>query len=91
MVGRSSTPTLDFENRLRKKTDLEVIQGFALRMIDWSYRYYEDGIAGLPYLPIRARFAVGAARWIYGEIGEDVRRLGTHAWDQRVGFGRRER
>ena len=39
---------------------------------------------GAARLPFRCRWAVLSAARIYGEIGREVRRRGTAAWDRRV-------
>lgn len=45
---------------------------------------YQSGEQGLVYLPLRAALAAAAARYIYGAIGDKVRRRGAQAWDSRV-------
>jgi len=54
------------------------------RMLSEADHFYASGEAGLKYLPWRAALAAGAARFIYAEIGQLVRRRGVHAWDQRA-------
>ncbi len=44
------------------------------RLLELAERYYRSGESGLRALPWRCSFAVGAARWIYAEIGRVIAR-----------------
>jgi len=59
------------------------------RLLDEADRYYRSARYGLPALPIRAAWAIAAARRIYRRIGTKVRQQGTHAWDARVRVSKR--
>ncbi len=54
------------------------------RLLDEAERYYRSGDAGLRYLSFRPACAVLSARKVYSEIGNEVRRRGNGAWDERV-------
>lgn len=54
------------------------------RLLDTADRYYVSARYGLPHLPLRAAWAVAAARSIYRDIGNIVRRRRDHAWDERA-------
>lgn len=56
----------------------------AKRLVDSAEVYEQRARQGVPALPFRCRLAVLAALRIYGAIGRRVRRLGSHAWDERV-------
>lgn len=45
---------------------------------------YKSGDEGLRYLGLRSALAVAIAREVYSAIGDEVRRLGVRAWDQRA-------
>jgi 15-cis-phytoene synthase len=59
------------------------------RLLDEADRYYRSARYGLPQLPLRAAWAIAAARRIYRKIGFVVRRRGAHAWDERAHVSRR--
>jgi 15-cis-phytoene synthase len=46
--------------------------------------YYASAVAGLAALPWRSAWAIAAARGVYRQIGVEVLKRGTHAWDERV-------
>ena len=54
------------------------------RLLDEADRYYGSANEGLRSLGFRSAWAVAAARAVYREIGEVVRRRGEKAWDERV-------
>lgn len=58
------------------------------RLLDTADRYYVSARYGLPHLPLRAAWAVAAARSIYRDIGNIVRRRRHRAWDKRAVVGR---
>jgi phytoene synthase len=49
------------------------------QLLEEAERYYDSGLAGLAYLPLRARVAIGVAGRIYREIGRRLIRHGCHA------------
>lgn len=63
----------------------------ALRMLDEADRYYQSSGPGVRRLPIRAGFAVAAARGVYRDIGRVVRTRGAKAWDERARTSRRRK
>jgi 15-cis-phytoene synthase len=59
------------------------------RLLTEADRYYRSARYGLPSLPIRAAWAIAAARRIYRQIGSVVRKRGARAWDTRAGVSHR--
>lgn len=59
----------------------------ARRMLDLADAYYDSASCGLGALPLRAAWAVGAARSVYRDIGGLVRQRGPSAWDTRAVVG----
>jgi phytoene synthase len=60
------------------------LYGVTRRLLDEADRYYVSARYGLPHLPLRAAWAVAAARRIYRDIGNILRRRRDHAWDRRA-------
>lgn len=56
----------------------------ALRLLDRAESYYSSAYGGLSALPWRSAWAIAAARRIYRDIGEKLRRNGPNAWENRV-------
>ena len=54
------------------------------RLLNLADRYYASAEWGIGQLPLRSAWAVCAARRVYREIGELVRRRGAAAWRQRT-------
>ena len=54
------------------------------RLLDEADRYYVSASAGVDRLDRRQAWSIESARLIYREIGSEVRRRGTAAWDRRV-------
>ena len=54
------------------------------RLLERSEPYYASAVDGLPALPFRCAWAIGAARGVYRQIGVEVAKLGSRAWDARV-------
>lgn len=54
------------------------------RLLDRADVRYRAGNGGFPGLPFRSAWAIAAARDIYREIGQVIRRRGEAAWDRRV-------
>lgn len=63
----------------------------ALRLLDEADRYYRSAGPGVRRLPIRAGFAVAAARGVYRDIGRVVRQRRSKAWDIRARTSRRRK
>jgi phytoene synthase len=61
-----------------------VMVELAQKLVARAEVYYQQGEKGLNDLPLAASLAVGAARWIYAEIGYKVIAQGPRAWDKRV-------
>lgn len=55
-----------------------------LRLLAEADRYYRSGDAGFWHLSLRSACAVSAARHVYAEIGNLLRKRGERAWDQRT-------
>ncbi len=85
-AGVAPTPSalLDEKNRA-------AVWSVALRTLEEADRYYRSSGPGVRRLPIRAGFAVAAARGVYRDIGRVVRKRGTHAWDERARTSRRRK
>jgi phytoene synthase len=54
------------------------------RLLDEAERYYASARHGLPALPMRAAWAIAAARRVYRDIGSVVRTRKHRAWDKRA-------
>ncbi len=63
----------------------------ALQLLDIAEPYYRSALAGLPALSLRSAWAIGAARRVYREIGQKLRREGPDAWAQRVSTSKAEK
>ncbi|WUR12938.1 15-cis-phytoene synthase CrtB [[Empedobacter] haloabium] len=57
----------------------------AARLVDHAEPYYASAAAGLAALPLRSAWAIATARYVYRQIGIEVKRRGPNAWDERVG------
>lgn len=62
----------------------EALFSVARRMIALADVYYESCMSGIAKLPLRSAWAIGTARAVYREIGDEVLRRGPAAWDRRV-------
>ncbi|MEM6650048.1 MAG: phytoene/squalene synthase family protein [Pseudomonadota bacterium] len=76
-VAPTAAAVLDRANR-------EAVWSVALRLLAEADRYYRSSGPGVRKLPIRAGFAVAAARGVYRDIGRVVRKRGVAAWDERA-------
>ena len=85
-AGVTPTPqgVLDPGNR-------RAVWGVAKRLLAEADRYYASSGPGVRRLPIRAGFAVAAARGVYRDIGRIVRLRGAEAWDERARTSRRRK
>jgi 15-cis-phytoene synthase len=63
----------------------------ARRALTEAERYYRSADVGVTSLSFRCAVAVGAARYIYSDIGTLVSRRGPAAWDERVFTPRRRK
>ncbi len=54
------------------------------RLLAEADRYYASGRRGLSALRFRCAWAIATAASVYSEIGREVRRRGSSAWDARV-------
>jgi phytoene synthase len=64
------------------------LHALALRLLDHAEPHYASAYRGLSALPWRSAWAVAAARRVYRDIGEQLRRKGAGAWEGRVSTSR---
>lgn len=57
------------------------------RLLGEADRYYDSSLAGLAALDFRCAWSIAAARRVYREIGQVVKRRGASAWDTRATVG----
>jgi phytoene synthase len=57
----------------------------AARLVDHAEPYYDSAADGIAALPLRSAWAIATARYVYRQIGIEVKRRGARAWDERVG------
>ncbi|QBE63244.1 15-cis-phytoene synthase CrtB [Pseudoduganella lutea] len=57
----------------------------AARLVDHAEPYYASAADGIAALPLRSAWAIATARYVYRQIGIEVKRRGPRAWDERVG------
>jgi phytoene synthase len=57
----------------------------AARLVDHAEPYYGSAADGIAALPLRCAWAIATARYVYRQIGIEVKRRGAHAWDERAG------
>jgi phytoene synthase len=69
---------------LRQPGCTPALQGVVARLLDEADRLYRQAAAGIPQLPRDCRSAILAARLIYAEIGEQLRRDGLDPIRQRA-------
>lgn len=60
----------------------------AARLVDYAEPYYDSASEGIVALPLRSAWAIASARNVYRQIGIEVKRRGSHAWDERAGTTR---
>ena len=53
-------------------------------LLDEADRYYDSGIAGLSYLPLRARLGILVAARLYQSIGTEIRKMNFAVWEGRA-------
>jgi 15-cis-phytoene synthase len=84
-LAEAGLSAADIANPAKRQEVFGVVQ----RLLDEADRYYHSARYGLPSLPIRAAWAIAAARRIYRQIGSVVRKRGPRAWDTRAGVSHR--
>ncbi|MBE7185798.1 MAG: phytoene/squalene synthase family protein [Methylobacterium mesophilicum] len=62
----------------------EKLAPLARRLVEAAEPYYDSAAIGIADLPLRAAWAIAAARSIYRAIGRKVVARGAAAWDSRV-------
>jgi 15-cis-phytoene synthase len=67
------------------------LAGVAARLLDAAEPYYDSAAIGVRALPFRAAWAIATARGVYRQIGVEVRRRGSKAWDERVSTSRAQK
>lgn len=75
---------IDPDAWLRKPGCTPALQGVVARLLDEADRLYRQAAAGIPQLPRDCRSAILAARLIYAEIGEQLKRDGLDPIRQRA-------
>lgn len=85
-MGRVYLPTqwLDEAGVRDVNQSLEPVAAIVARLLDLADTYYQSGREGLKYLPLRCAIPVAIAMEVYRDIGHEVRRRGSHAWDKRT-------
>lgn len=53
-------------------------------LLDEADRYYNSGISGLAYLPLRARLGILVAARLYQSIGAEIRQMDYAVWEGRA-------
>jgi len=61
------------------------------RLLDAADDHYQRAEAGIARLPLGCRFGIGAARLLYAEIGQEVRRRGLDSVSSRAVVSRRRK
>ncbi len=57
------------------------------RLLQLAEKYYESGISGLRFLPVRSHLAIAVAAFAYRAIGHRLRHRGLCWWRGRVSIG----
>ena len=73
------------------RANREALWAAAQDLLAEADRYYASSGPGVRRLPVRAGFAVAAARGVYRDIGRVVRKRGPAAWDERARTSRRRK
>jgi len=71
-------------DKITAQESREKLAKLSLRLLGEADAYYRSGDAGLWHLSFRSACAVSAARHVYAEIGNLLRKRGARAWDQRT-------
>jgi len=62
----------------------EEVRHIVCWLLDEADKYYDSGIAGLAYLPFRARLGILVAARLYQYIGAEIRRCDFAIWEGRA-------
>lgn len=62
----------------------EPLRAAVRSVLETAAGYYRSGVAGLVYLPVRARFSILVAARVYQAIGHEIRRRGFSAMEGRA-------
>ena len=73
-----------FDNDLLTR---EIIKSSINQILHIAEKYYDSGLLGLSYLPIRNHLAIGIAAIIYRQIGRKLLKKGTQWWTGRQVVG----
>jgi 15-cis-phytoene synthase len=84
-LAEAGVPAGEVANPAHRQAVFRVVE----RLLDEADRYYRSARYGLPQLPLRAAWAIAAARRIYRKIGFVVRERGSNAWDTRASVSHR--
>jgi phytoene synthase len=76
---------------VRAPENREAVWTVALRLLREADRYYISSGPGVRRLPVRAGFAVAAARGVYRDIGRVLRMKGPEVWEARARTSRRRK
>ena len=68
----------------RNRDQWPALHALALQLLDHAEPHYASAYKGMAALPWRSAWAIAAARRVYRDIGEKLRREGAFAWDGRV-------
>lgn len=69
---------------LNKKNQRETVQNSISRLLALAQEYYESGLAGLYYLPVRNRKSIAVAAYVYRGIGHILLKKNCIYWQGRV-------
>ena len=70
---------------LAKRENWPAAHKAACEQLDIAEQYYESAKVGIKELDFRCAWAISAALKVYREIGEELRKGGSYAWEGRVG------
>jgi phytoene synthase len=70
---------------LAKRENWPAAHKAACEQLDIAEQYYESAKVGIKELDFRCAWAISAALKVYREIGEELRKGGSDAWEGRVG------
>jgi len=70
---------------LAKRENWPAAHAAACEQLDIAEQYYASAKVGIKELDFRCAWAISAALKVYREIGENLRKGGAEAWEQRVG------
>ena len=73
-----------FDNDLSSR---ETIKSSIDQILHIAEKYYDSGLLGLSYLPVRNHLAIGVAAIIYRQIGRKLLKKGTQWWTGRQVVG----